>query len=560
MRSEPLFFFLVLSLIVTLATALTPPRLRVSKQKARRAAPPQTSRDDAKHGVHLNEKTERFRVDGSAFPNVTVGFPESYAGLLPIDKEGSPELFFWYVPSENPAATDEIVIWLSGGPGCSSLAGFFRENGPVTWVPGTYLPVKNSWAWTNLSNIVWIDQPLGTGYSASKPTAKDEVELSKQFAGFWKNFIDTFSLHGRKVYLTGESYAGYYISYISDLFIEKNNTQYYNVSGIALYDPAIGFPTVDEQVSTLTFIDHNKASVPLNETYMQHLREKSASCGFDEYMEYALQFPPIGPLKGPKGMLENGTVTPDCDLSNEAINASALLLPCFNAYIVGQPCPLLWDVMGFPYIDFYLPEGYDNPYFNDSRVKELLHVPVETSWSICAIDPVFATDDGNDRSPPPAVAGGPLARVAEHTGNVIVAHGALDMVIQLNGTLMTLNQLEWGGGRGFSEPPTNPFYVPYHVDASQASWAGAGVFGSWTADRGITYVGVSLGGHLLPQYTPSAAFRTLELLLGRVANLSDTAPFTTPEQKHVKQPDVPLGRGTTVAQAQKVIPGLGYGS
>lgn len=42
------------------------------------------------------------------------------------------ELYFWYFPSANPNATDEIMIWLNGGPGCSSLEGFFQENGPVS--------------------------------------------------------------------------------------------------------------------------------------------------------------------------------------------------------------------------------------------------------------------------------------------------------------------------------------------------------------------------------------------------------------------------------------------
>lgn len=42
---------------------------------------------------------------------------ESYAGLLPIssDKHETRELYFWYFPSENPAAEDEITIWLNGG-------------------------------------------------------------------------------------------------------------------------------------------------------------------------------------------------------------------------------------------------------------------------------------------------------------------------------------------------------------------------------------------------------------------------------------------------------------
>ena len=58
-----------------------------------------------------------------------------------------------------------------------------------------------------------LDQPLGTGFSNSEPTHQSEEDVARNLMGWLRNFIDTFGFHGRKIYLTGESYAGFYISY-----------------------------------------------------------------------------------------------------------------------------------------------------------------------------------------------------------------------------------------------------------------------------------------------------------------------------------------------------------
>ncbi|KAL9619196.1 MAG: hypothetical protein Q9204_008320, partial [Flavoplaca sp. TL-2023a] len=151
-----------------------------------------------------------FAVNGSAIPDVDFDIGESYAGLLPISSAANEtrELYFWFFPSENPLATDEITIWLNGGPGCSSLEGLLQVNGPFLWQYGTFAPVKNPYTWVNLTNMVWVEQPVGTGFSQGTPTAENEDDVAEQFLGFFKNFVDTFALQGRKVYITGESYAG----------------------------------------------------------------------------------------------------------------------------------------------------------------------------------------------------------------------------------------------------------------------------------------------------------------------------------------------------------------
>jgi len=74
-----------------------------------------------------------------------------------------------------------------------------------------------------------VEQPLGTGFSQGQATATNEVEVAAQFLGFWKQFVDTFGLQNRKVYISGESYAGYYVPYIADAMFNASNTVYNNV-------------------------------------------------------------------------------------------------------------------------------------------------------------------------------------------------------------------------------------------------------------------------------------------------------------------------------------------
>ncbi|GIZ44414.1 hypothetical protein CKM354_000761200 [Cercospora kikuchii] len=489
----------------------------------------------------LNNKTQPYWVNGSALPEVYFDIGESYSGLLPIDE--SKELFFWFVPSTNPDAKDEITIWLNGGPGCSSLDGFFHENGPAIWQPGTYLPVPNTWAWSNLTNMVFIEQPVGTGFSQGTPNATNEEDVAAQFLPFWKNFIDLFELHDRKVYVTGESYAGMYCPYISAAMIEQNCTKYFDVAGMMIYDPSIQ-PQVSSEVAALPFVKAHYPDFPFNETFTAFLENRTQACGYNEYIENGLQFPPKRTFDNPPGVnYTNNYTLDDCQVFDPIFEAIFEINPCFDIYQVGQICPLLWDVLGFPYSDTYFPVGFTQPYFNRTDVKQVIHAPENVNWQICTDKDVFVGDNG-DTSPPSGIQGGPLQKVIEKTNNVIVGHGDLDMVLIANGTLLTLNNLTWNGQQGFSKPPIDPFYVPYGDDYVNGTIAGSGVMGGYVTERGLTFVAVVLSGHEVPEYQPSAAYRHLEVLLGRVGNLSEVSPFTT--QKYVEQPryEKGLGRGT----------------
>lgn len=67
---------------------------------------------------------------------------------------------------------------------------------------GTIAPTQNPYSWNNLTNMVWVEQPVGVGFSTGTPDIRNERQLAAEFLGFWKNFMTTFGMEGRKVYIT----------------------------------------------------------------------------------------------------------------------------------------------------------------------------------------------------------------------------------------------------------------------------------------------------------------------------------------------------------------------
>ncbi|QLI65913.1 uncharacterized protein G6M90_00g011570 [Metarhizium brunneum] len=493
-----------------------------------------------------NADTQKYRVNGTAIPDVDFDIGEAYAGQMSIsqDVNGPDKFYFWFQPSPNPDADKEIVIWLNGGihytqPGCSSLEGFIQENGPFLWQYGTYRPVANPWGWHHLTNVLWVEQPINTGFSTGTVTAQDEEDVARQFMGFFKNFIDTFSMQGYKVYITGESYAGMYCPYIANAMINANDTKHFNMKGMLIYDPSI----TDDRVTELTlvpFVDYHHSLFPFNDSFTKQIHDIDSKCGYADARSKHLSYPPPGHLPNPLPGIDpnTGKPRPECDdylLANTIQQAITDLNPCFDIYQVATTCPLLWDVLGFPGSFDYLPKGA-SIYFDRQDVKKAINAPLDRKWASCG-GPVFVD---HDKSPPSSTT--VLGNVIDKTKNVIIGHGALDFILLANGTLMAIQNMTFGGQLGFQKPPVEPFYVPYHTTGELGTIAGAGVFGTTHTERGLTYVGVSLSGHMVPQYAPSAAFRHLEFLLGRVDSLSSKKPFTTDPK--FPQPDGPLGNGT----------------
>ena len=68
-------------------------------------------------------------------------------------------------PATGKVGHDDLVVWFNGGPGCSSLTGVLTEEGPVKFTNVTHKAEPKPYSWTNKTNMIWVAQPAGAGFS-----------------------------------------------------------------------------------------------------------------------------------------------------------------------------------------------------------------------------------------------------------------------------------------------------------------------------------------------------------------------------------------------------------
>ncbi|KAI9729190.1 MAG: hypothetical protein M1834_007097 [Cirrosporium novae-zelandiae] len=467
-----------------------------------------------------NNKTEEYFV--KELPDVPYDLGEMYSGLVPIDTSNkSRALFFVFQPTTG-APVDEITIWLNGGPGCSSLLGFFQENGRFLWQPGTYAPTENPYAWTNLTNMLWVEQPVGTGFSIGTPTATSQEETAQDFIKFFKNWSKVFGVKNFKIYVAGESYAGRYVPYISAAMLDANDTTYYNLSGALVYDPCIGqFDTVQEEIPAVPFLLENNNMLNLNQSYVDTLVALDESCGYKAYREQYFTFP----ASGVQPALNDSSST--CDVLDLIDDAAMEVNPCFNIYEVNAQCPLLWDVLAFPTQLVYQVPG-TSIYFNRTDVKKAMHAPMDIDWSACSSESVFVggssgpEGEGDNSADPIQHV---LPQVIEATNRVLVSNGDFDMIILTNGTLLAIQNMTWNGKLGFDEQPATAINIQlidlqyedvYDYNGADGIDGAQGIMGIQHYERGLMWAETFQSGHEQPEFQPRVTYRHLQWLLGHV--------------------------------------------
>ncbi|KDP37690.1 hypothetical protein JCGZ_06347 [Jatropha curcas] len=170
---------------------------------------------------------------------------KQYAGYITIDENHKRALFYYFVEAEINSASKPLVLWLNGGPGCSSIgAGAFCEHGPFK--PSGDILLKNDFSWNKEANMLYLESPAGVGFSYSAndsfyASVNDEITAQDNLA-FLEHWFSKFPEYkDRDFFITGESYAGHYAPQLAQLIVQSNAK--INLKGIAIGNPLLEFDT-----------------------------------------------------------------------------------------------------------------------------------------------------------------------------------------------------------------------------------------------------------------------------------------------------------------------------
>jgi Carboxypeptidase C (cathepsin A) len=128
-----------------------------------------------------------------------------------------------------------LILWLQGGPGCAD-EGNYVEMGPFNVIPGKNgsVPVANGITWNSEYHMLFVDAPVGVGYSVSGGDLPiTAMQYAVHMEAFLKRFFEIYtSLKGKDFYIFGESYAGHYIPAVTAHLIQNYATNKIKVTGI----------------------------------------------------------------------------------------------------------------------------------------------------------------------------------------------------------------------------------------------------------------------------------------------------------------------------------------
>ncbi|KAJ0630389.1 putative carboxypeptidase D [Helianthus annuus] len=312
---------------------------------------------------------------------------DQYSGYVTVDPNHGRALFYYLAESPVNSSTNPLVLWLNGGPGCSSFGnGAMMELGPFRVNPDNTTLSRNKYAWNNVANVLFLESPAGVGFSYSNTSSDyitDDVQTAKDSYTFLVNWLERFPEYKtRDFYITGESYAGHYVPQLAQLILQNNkitNQTVINLKGIAV---SIGFASyyilfVDTEKNN----EHVHVMLQLGNAYID---DETANTGmFDYFWTHAIISDEIheGIISNCNFSMGAATTKACLDYQMQAYSAKS------NIYFYDIYTPLCSPFSSStPSISGFDPctENYIQEYLNTPAVQQSLHAkPVQ--WESCNV-------------------------------------------------------------------------------------------------------------------------------------------------------------------------------
>ncbi|XP_044334557.1 serine carboxypeptidase-like [Triticum aestivum] len=402
-----------------------------------------------------------------------------HAGYYRLPTTHDARLFYFFFESRRHKKEDPVVIWLTGGPGCSSELALFYENGPFHIADNMSL-LWNDFGWDQESNLIYVDQPTGTGFSYSsdsRDTRHNEASVSNDLYDFLQAF---FKEHPEYVendfYITGESYAGHYIpAFATRVYKGNKNNEgiHINLKGFAigngLTDPAIQYKAYTDYALDMGLITQSEFS---------KINKIVPAC------EFAVK------LCGTSGTVSCLAAYFVC---NTIFSSIRLIIGSKNYYDIRKPC------VGSLCYDFSNLEKF----LNLKSVRQSLGVgDIEfvscspTVYQAMLLDWMRNLEVG-------------IPELLENDIKVLIYAGEYDLICNWLGNSRWVDSMEWSGKKAFVSSTEKPFMV----DGKEA--------GVLKSHGPLSFLKVHDSGHMVPMDQPKAALEMLKRWTS--GNLSDAS-------------------------------------
>lgn len=419
---------------------------------------------------------------------------ELETGYIGVGEQEELQLFYFFVESQRSPRRDPLMLWLTGGPGCSTLSAFMYESGPVKFNSANYtggIPelILNEYTWTQKLNIIYLDAPVGTGYSYS--TTQEgyytsdtlSAEATYQFLRKW--LYDHPQFLENQLYIGGDSYSGIIVPMVV-LKISDGNLAgvepTLNLQGYMLGNPKTDY-----------FIDTN-AKVPFAHrlALISNALYKLAEEGCDG--NYVFVDSNNAPCLTALGEIGNCLAR---------INEQMVLEPSCTTASPEQRRFLSENHTNFDFSDdgdtyWCRDYGYaiSGVWANDKSVHEALHVRPGTKpvWKRCNSSLAY-TDDVTSSVPY-------HRNLTQRDLRALIYSGDHDMAIPYMGTQ------EWIASLNLT---SFTLWTPWYVDAQVAGYWEKSVSSTFS----MRYATVKGAGHVAPEYKPKQCFTMVDRWLAR---------------------------------------------